>query len=235
MIAAAHFRSAAVALAVSGGAVACLSSGSSAKSPSPVAAVVPAPSPKGYACNIVLGVSVTYDWFTSGFESYVDGARWEAMAPSKSKVAFIQNWSNPNDPIWTLDKLSPCAQNAATPERVIFTAVNWKYTSSAEWVAQLDAVVAVLQTKFPGVKEIDLLTMLRAPGNNSCGNDETVVKPIIDEAFVTIATKYPNLVRIGPKLEAPDCDVFVHGGPHFTPTGKEAVAKVYGGYYAQEQ
>jgi hypothetical protein len=191
-------------------------------------------SKKDYLCNVVMGDSVTYDWYTSGFENGVDGSRWEAMASSQSGLSFIQMWNDTNNQLWSMTKISPCAQHADTPDRAIFLGVNWVYTTAAEWVTQLDAIVTLLQAKFPGIKEIDLKTMLRAPNNMSCGSTETVVQPFIDEAIATVAAKYPGLVEIAPKLYAPSCNVFTGGGPHFTAAGKQTVANLYSDYYAKE-
>jgi hypothetical protein len=191
-------------------------------------------SKKDYLCNVVMGDSVTYDWYTSGFENGVDGTRWEAMAPTQSGLSFIQLWNDPNNQLWSMAKISPCAQHADTPDRAIFLGVNWTYTTAAEWVTQLDAIVKLLQVKFPGIQEIDLKTMLRAPNNVSCGSAETVVQPFIDEAIATVAARYPGLVEIAPKMFAPSCDVFTGGGPHFTAAGKQTIAKLYSDYYAKE-
>jgi len=191
-------------------------------------------SKKDYLCNIVIGTSVVYDWFTSGFENGVDGSRWEGLAPSQALMSFIQMWNDPNSQLWTMAKQSPCTEHAATPDRAIFGGVNWDYTTAAEWVTQLDAIVKMLQLKFPGIKEIDLMTMLRAPNNMSCGSTETVVQPFIDQAIATVAAKYPGLVEIAPKMYAPDCNVFTGGGPHFTTAGKATIAKLYSDYYAKE-
>jgi hypothetical protein len=191
-------------------------------------------SKKDYQCNLVLGVSVTYDWFTSGFENGVDGSRWEAMAPSQALVSFIQMWNDPANQLWSMAKISPCTQHPDAPDRVIFTGVNWDYKTADEWVPQLDKMVKTLQMKFPTIKEIDLMTMLRAPNNMSCGSTETVVQPFIDDAIATIAAKYPGLVEISAKFYAPSCTVFTGGGPHFTDMGKMTIAKLYSDYYAKE-
>jgi hypothetical protein len=191
-------------------------------------------SKKDYQCNLIMGVSVTYDWFTGGFENGVDGSRWEGMAPSQADVSFIQMWNDPNNQLWSMAKLSPCTQHPDAPDRVIYTGVNWTYTTAAEWVTQLDKMVKTLQMKFPTVKEIDLMTMLRAPNNMSCGSTETVVQPFIDDAVATVAAKYPGLVEVSPKFYAPSCDVFTGGGPHFTAAGKVTIAKLYSDYYANE-
>src|SRR5207247_9533491 len=116
----------------------------------------------------------------------------------------------------------------------IFTGGDWTYTTAAEWVTALTKVVQNLRAKYPLLKRIDLMTMLRAPNNQSCGSAETVVQPFIDDAIATVAAAYPHFVTVAPKFFAPSCGVFASGGPHFTNAGKVIVAKVYGDYYARE-
>lgn len=192
------------------------------------------PPAKSFLCNLLIGTSVQHDWFGSGFEAGVDDSRWEALAPAQARISFIQTWADPNSSLWTMAKMSPCQANAENPDRVIFVGVNWEYTTAAQWVTQLEAVVGVLEAKFTNLREIDLMTMLRAPGNVSCGSVETVVQPFVDEAIQTVATNHPALIRISPKTYAPSCDVFTGGGPHFTADGMKTVAKLYSDYYAAE-
>jgi hypothetical protein len=190
-----------------------------------------------YTCNLLLGVSITYDWFTSGFEVQVDNAKWEAMAPTTPGTSFVETWADPAGATWSLPKTSACTQNSTKPERILFTAVNWTYTTAAEWVTQLDKFVTTAQAKFPSVVEIDLLTMMRAPNNMmtaACTSVEDVVQPYIDDAIQTVVAKYPKLVRAAPKVFAPDCAVFTGGGPHLTTAGKLVIAKVYGDVYSKE-
>jgi hypothetical protein len=68
----------------------------------------------------------------------------------------------------------------------------------------------------------------------SCGNNETVVQPYIDEAIQAVATGSPVLVHAAPKFYAPDCAVFAGGGPHFTAAGKMMIARLYGEHYSGE-
>jgi hypothetical protein len=206
------------------------SGGGSAGNPG---STTPSGSKKAYLCNIVIGVSVTYDWFTSGFENGVDNARWEAIGSPKPGIAFIQNWADPNDAMWRLPKTSPCAQNADTPDRVIFTGVNWTYKTDAQWVTAFEAAIATLQMKFKGLKEIDLMTMLRSPNDVSCGNFEEVVDPAIDRAIKTVVGNHPALVAAAPKFYAPSCDIFSVGA-HFKEASKPVVAKLYSDYYSTE-
>jgi len=205
------------------------------------AASTDGPAAKGYTCTLVVGVSVTHDWFTGGFElaAGIDNARWEGLAPAQADVSFIQIWADPNAALWKMAKLSPCAMNAENPDRVIFVGVNWQYTTAAEWLTQYDAVVKTVQGKFPGVKTIYLDTLIRGPGNHNCGgNDatsEVVVRPFIDDAIQTEVAKSPGLLKAAPKLFVPDCNVFMGAGPHFTAAGVKTVAKVYSDYYVNDQ
>lgn len=190
-----------------------------------------APKEAGFTCTEVLGVSVTGDWFGAGFEKLVDDGRWQ----SRSKHhAFIELWGDPKGDVWSLPLVSPCTKSSNAPDRVIFTGVNWQYKTVEEWTAAYTKAIDTIKAKYPAVKRIELLTMLRGPGNKSCGNDQmTVVAPVVDEAVAKMVAAHPKLVTAGPKLEAPSCAVFTKGGPHFTPEGMQAVAKVYGSYYAK--
>jgi hypothetical protein len=181
-----------------------------------------------FVCTQVTGVSVTGDWFNAGFESGNDDARWQAVTRNH---AFIELWGDPKDAVWQEKVVSPCAKRSDRPDRVILMAVNWQFTTADEWVAALTKAVKTTKAKYPGLKNLELLTMLRGPGNKTCGDPKTVVQPFIDEAVAKVAAAFPKLVTVGPKFEAPSCDVFVKGGPHFTDDGMARVANVYASHY----
>src|SRR5712691_12060158 len=77
-----------------------------------------------FVCTELLGVSVTGDWFGAGFESGIDGSRWQARSRSH---AFVELWADPASDLWTLPPQSPCTQRSDDPDRVILTAVNWEW------------------------------------------------------------------------------------------------------------
>lgn len=191
-------------------------------------------SSKDYLCNQVMGVSVTGDWFAAGFEQAVDDGRWQAVTLSH---AYVDLWADPTNTVWDTPTVSACTQHADNPDRVLFTGVNWTYTSSAEWTAALKQVVENLKARYSNLKHVELMTMLRSPGNQPCPdsvNKETVVQPYVDEAVANVVAAYPGFVSASPKFEAPNCEVFLLGGPHFMPDAAPEVAKVYGAYYAKE-
>jgi hypothetical protein len=177
-----------------------------------------------YQCTEVIGVSVTGDWYNAGFEEGIEGSRWQVKWRTH---AFIENWADPKSDLWAVAPQSPCAQRSKSPDHVIFTGVNWTFTTRAQWEEKFTAVVATLKQKYPGLKRIDLLTMLRGPKNQTCGDPKTVVAPYIDEAIAAVVAKNPALVFAAPKVEVATCEVFTKGGPHYPPEKMPAVAKLY--------
>jgi hypothetical protein len=193
--------------------------------PATTAAASAAPVGNGdFKCTQVMGVSVTGDWFNAGFENAVDNARWQVKW---RKHAFIEFWADPGNEIWSVPIQSACASGAENPDRIIFTGVNWEQTAEPWWEEQFEKVVTNLKAKYPGVRRIDLLTMLRAPGNQSCGNVMSVVQPFVDESIAGVVSKHPGMVFAAPKVFAPSCEVFTKGGPHYTDAGMATVGQVY--------
>jgi hypothetical protein len=177
-----------------------------------------------FLCTEIIGVSATGEWYSAGFEDGIDGARWQVRS---RKQAFVQLWADPANELWQIPVESPCAQRSDNPDRVIFTGVNWEYKTRAEWQEKLAAAVETIRKKHPGARRIELITMLRGPGNQTCGSHMTVVEPYVDEAVAAVAASAPELVFAGPKVVAETCDVFTKGGPHYTDAGRKEVARFY--------
>jgi hypothetical protein len=188
-------------------------------------AAIAAPEPAGaFVCTQVMGVSVTGDWFAAGFEYGIDGNRWQALWRSH---AFVESWADPASDLWTMKPQSACARRSDNPDRVVFTGVNWEYKTREAWQEKLSAAVDTIRKKYPGVRRIDLLTMLRGPGNRTCGSQMTVVEPYVDQAVAAVVALSPGQAFAGPRVVAESCDVFTKGGPHFTDAGMAAVARLY--------
>jgi hypothetical protein len=193
-----------------------------------------------FTCNLVFGVSPTGQWFDSGFLNLVAGSRWESIWIAHHYTNF---WVNPQDSAWSLPfdpypgPAHTCAQNSSKPDRILFVAVNWQYTTAAQWEADLTQIVKNLQTKYPSVRRIELMTLTRAPGNQLCsasGSTETIIPAWTDVAIAAIAAQFPALVVQAPKFEVPQCSDFVSDGdaPQYTTVGAADVAQVFGSYYA---
>jgi hypothetical protein len=175
----------------------------------------------------------------AGFEDGVDGERWEVMAPSVPRESFIQTWASPAASLWDMTKTSPCKANAEAPDRILFVGVNWTFRTTMEWLSAYEGVIATIQKKYPSAKTIYLDTLIRGPGNRSCGgNDatsEVVTQPFVDDAIAQAVARHPTLVKAAAKLYVPSCSVFAGQGPHFTAAGMRSVAKVYADHYRSDQ
>lgn len=193
-----------------------------------------------HTCTLVFGVSITYDWFTNGFEmgTGIDNAKWELIGTDTPLMSFIQNWGDPNAALWSMAKVSACATNPNNPDRVVAVGFdNPKLTTAAAWLAAYDKLIATIKGKFSNIKTIVLDTMVRAPMNKACGADataaEAVVPAYVDTAVDMAVAKYPGLVQAGPKIAVPNCATFTGTGPHLTDAGKKVVAKEYSDYWAK--
>jgi hypothetical protein len=192
---------------------------------------------KDLVCTQVAGNSITYAWFTAGFDmSPLDAARFELKAASTPGNYYTENWTDPNDPAWSLPVVSPCAASSDNPDRVIYVAVEWNFTTAAEWQTALDGVIATFKAKYSNLKRFDIMTMLRAPNNMICPNgiDRQVVAPFIDQAIQMEAQANPTFVAAAPAFYAPDCTAFQPNSEHLQPSEAGAVAKVFQDYYANE-
>ena len=84
------------------------------------------------------------------------------------------------------------------------------------------------------------MTVVRGPRNQGCptppATDEYIAMPQeFDAALAGVAARFPGLVFVGPKAEAPSCASFVGGGPHLTKEGNAEVAKAIAAYFANHQ
>jgi hypothetical protein len=197
--------------------------------PEKTAAKAAKPGKPPFTCTEFLGVSVTGDWFAAGFEKKAPDDRYQART---RKSAFLELWGDPKSEIWAVPLVSPCGKKSAAPDRVVLTGVNWEWKTVDQWTEGFTKAVATIKGKYPKVKRIELLTMLRAPGNKGCGSPRTIVDPMIDDAIARVAAAEPKLVKVGPKVEVKSCEVFLKDSAHFTPEGFGAVAHLYASHYA---
>jgi hypothetical protein len=185
-----------------------------------------------------MGVSITYDWFTSGFDAApLDTTRWQLKGVDTPGISFIDEWSDASNTLWNSPVVSPCALNSDNPDRILFVGVNWTYTTAEEWVTAWNTLFATLKSKYSNLKRVDLMTMLRAPNNMLCpGNssNETIVQPFIDQAIATVVAADPTFAHAAPIVYVPSCAVFQPNSPHLLASQAPAVAAVVQGDYVNE-
>jgi rhamnogalacturonyl hydrolase YesR len=190
----------------------------------------------GYKCNMIVGGKLSTEWYAAGFENIVDDSRWQVIGKSE---AYTNVWADPTNAYWSTAPTSPCTDSSDNPDRIIFIAFNWVYTNVIQFQFDLESIVANIQTKYPNVKRIDLMTMIRSPNNQTCGHvtGQDWVQPFVDEAIANVVAA-PHTVEVtaAPKFYVPNCSAFdPKTTPHFTADGNTAMANIIGSYYATDQ
>ena len=195
-----------------------------------------------FVCNQVTAMTLTREWYQAGFEQSpgIADDRWQLKA---RQSGYITEWSNPGSDFWNEPPQSACANGSASPDHVVLTVLSWTppcCSTQAEWETQVGKAVTTLQSKYSGLKRIDLMTVVRGPRNQGCpappATGEYIAMPQeFDAALAGVAARFHGLVFVGPKVEAPSCASFVGGGPHLTPEGNAEVAKAIAAYFVNQQ
>jgi hypothetical protein len=187
---------------------------------------------EAFTCTLLFGINATAEWYDKGFEGLVDGQKWELV---RVHSGFIERWADPDSAFWKAAITSPCAQNATTPDRIIFVALNFDYTTVDQWLPPLTATVKNLRAKYPSARRIELMTFVRAPGNQACPQREakrSTIAPAEDQAIEQVAQANPDVVRVAPRFEASACEEFSGNPPHPSAAGgvawAQSIARHYG-------
>ncbi len=184
-----------------------------------------------YACTLVIGINATGEWYKQGYEQLVDDTRWELM---QIHNGFIEKWADPNDAYWSTPIDSSCIKNPKAPDRVVFVLSNFDYTTIDQGYPPLSSVLKNLQDKYPSVRNIELTTWVRAPGNMPCPQapaNRSTISAGEDEAIAKAVQEFPRLVTAAPKFEAHSCAEYTDNPPHPTTQGGAAWAKMIAAYY----
>jgi len=210
-----------------------------------------------FSCTLVLGLFTTSQWFngtqpggasmTFLQQTGIDATKWEGKL---QKYSYIEKWADPANALWTNATQNPCAANGTTPDRVLFVGFSPgipadqdydKYHGAtpdqAGWETQLNLVITNIKAKYASAKEIDILTMGRAPGNMLCANNsdiDTIIAPYEDAAYEAVAAASNGLVKVGPKYYVPDCAtsyIFANDSD-YTTSAANSLAMQVATYYA---
>ncbi|HEX4407082.1 MAG TPA: hypothetical protein VH560_19720, partial [Polyangia bacterium] len=137
------------------------------------------PSAGPFTCTMVLGLFTTSQWFngtnpggaTKTFlqQDGIDATKWEGKL---QKYSYVEKWADPANGVWKLPTQNACATDATSPDRVLFVGFSPDTKHDQPTIqALLEKVLTNIKTTYPTAKEIDLLTMGRAPGNMMCPNN----------------------------------------------------------------
>ncbi|HXI58462.1 MAG TPA: hypothetical protein VNO55_20485 [Polyangia bacterium] len=187
-----------------------------------------------FTCTLVLGAFQTSQWYDAGFERAVGTERWEIKSAHNN---WTEKWADPNNAIWNLPTVSPCATNPTKPDRVLLIVYKDMFSPPippAVWEPEITKDVQNIKTKYPSVRRIELLTLARAPNNQPCpGNTSRniVISPDIENAIQAVADKSGGLAAVGPKYYVPDCSMFLMNITTLTDNAGALVAPMLVDYY----
>jgi hypothetical protein len=206
-----------------------------------------------FTCSMYIGAYLSMEWWNAGFEDKVDGDKWQLKWHHHGHVT---EWAKPDSPFWA-DSGNPnddsqgspiqsaCKENSNAPDRIVFLAISWALTTKDAWVTALKADVANIKAKYPSVKHVDIMTMVRCPNNMQCnpnqqygveGSDTTAgmqdcqVMPYTDEAIAQVIAEDPSYLALGPQFEMTMCNPS-HDGAHMTGTDNGITAQKIADFY----
>ncbi|HVR61855.1 MAG TPA: hypothetical protein VMU50_08140 [Polyangia bacterium] len=182
-----------------------------------------------FQCSEMIGLWVMSQWW-GAFEKGVDTAAWQYIFVHHG---YLEGWADPANAYWKTAVISPCGQNSATPDRVIFLPFSLTLNTGEAWQTNISKVVDNIKMKFPGVKRIELISTIRNPMNQPCANDKDpniVVPQYVDDAIKAVADASGGLVTVGPKIEVGACSWW-GGGTDLTGAGNTGVGQLYAAYY----
>lgn len=198
-----------------------------------------------------IGAYLSMEWYGAGFEQIVDNAKWQLKwhhhgyisTWEKADSVFWSDEGDPNDDAKGSPIQSKCAAGSDAPDRIVFLAIDWELDSEDEWVASLSKVVDNVKSKYPSVKLLEFMTLVRCPNNQMCNDDATYGQPgtnlvaaqqdcwvpdYQDAAIAKVAAQHAGFVGAGPKPQMMDCP---SDGAHMSPAGNTQAAKDLGAYY----
>lgn len=227
---------------------ACQQGGDRAASPSASPPVSPVPSvttpgasPSGSGlaarCTLVVGFSVTENWFEEGaFESIptIQDSQWELLAEGGADVSV---WSDPTMRAYTRPPVSACGQ---PPDRVVFqvAALGWRSRPVEDVVAALQAVIANIRATWPSAEVIELIPIVGGPDAQPCvvpsqAGTRTVDASGMNPEMTSVIAQVANGqdVVAGPDLLLADCMQYLDGMGHLTQGGSQYIASVVAAHY----
>jgi hypothetical protein len=195
----------------------------------------------------------TGEWYREGFEETLGAEMFGRWQGRFAHYGYAMEYAKPDSYAWSpvalggvnsVSLTKPCAGGAA-PDRIVYQAWSWELTTQEAWVSHLEAALATIRAKRPSARRIDLMTIIRAPGNGWCHEDRPPLGPdtdhdatkqdshvpaYVDAAFAEVAARHPDLVSVAPKFEAHACAPRIDG-IHLGPAQNGAVARDIAGYY----
>jgi hypothetical protein len=119
--------------------------------------------------------------------------------------------------------LFTCRPTPPRSDRVILVALSthWETWTVEQWVTPIVAAMKNFNAKYSNLKNLELSTFVRSPGDKPCPLGDTFrgydLAPA-DQAFAKVAAMFPDLVTVAPIVHVDSCDDYAGHPPHL-PSG----------------
>lgn len=192
--------------------------------------------PAGAGCTLVIGFSVTENWFRGGaFEQQpgIDDGEWEVLALGGHDVWL---WSDPDLRAFSRPPDSPCGRE---PDRIVYqvAAKGWRSRSRQDVVTALTASIANIRGHWPSAGVVELIPIVGGPGGQPCpadtrggAVDASEMNPLMNDVIAEVADGAD--VIAGPDLLLADCSQYLDGRGHLTEEGSLSIALALAEHYA---
>jgi hypothetical protein len=188
-------------------------------------------------CTLVLGFSVTANWYRDGaFEQQpgIQDDAWEVIALGGHDVWV---WADPTNPAFAKPPESPCP---GEPNRIVYqvAAKGWRNFAEGEIAAALEHSIDNIREHWPTAEVVELIPVVGGPGGQPCPTsstrggavDASEMNPLMNELIAHVADGR-NVVA-GPDLDLADCSQYGDGRGHLTEDGSRYIASVLARYFA---
>lgn len=182
-----------------------------------------------FACTLVIGFSQTGGWFKSGFESLVQDGKWELLTQSGGA---IQLWADPGYSGWSQTIQSRCSSGPV--DRVLLNIAGESGSRVENWVEHIQATIANIRARFPGVRHIMLQPVVGGPQHSTCTFEGQTVRASFDQPYIDMAISeiVGGAIVAGASPVVANCSQYQDVLGHLTPEGYRYVAQGLGEYYS---
>ena len=204
--------------------------------PSPTPSASGDPAQAAARCTLVLGFSVTRNWFEDGaFETLpgIEDSEWELIYEAGYDVWL---YADPSGTPYSLPAVSPCDDE---PDRVVFqvAARGWQHRSNDELLAAIRSTIANIQATWPTVEVVELIPIVGGPDAAPCEAasqpgrpvDASLMNPAMTAAISQVVDG--GAVVAGPDPLLADCSQYADGLGHISVDGSRHVASVLADHY----
>lgn len=202
--------------------------------------------PSDYRCTMMIGFSVTAEFWPAFYAAIPNPAQWEMRWISGGSVDLYADSGYAG---WTEALINPVAVNPEDPDRVILNVSGVSaslhlpggYTKDvSEWRGYISNAISNIRAKFPNVRMILLQPNVAGPNLATCPISDPNATPydVIRNTYTSpyirtaIASLSSGNVRFGYTPRAVDCSDFTDWAGHMTVGARDALGVATANYYA---